>query len=286
MSLLKQKFLTACRIFLPPGGTISAVPCMIIRPGCYRLTCDLDYSAAAGTAIDIRVDGVTIDLQGFALRNSSGSDSLATGIGGKGLTKVSVTNGKVRGFQTGIHLQAGRNYHVVNMQIEENWQFGMCVEGTDCTIHDNVILDTGGSTAEYSKVCIAMRLWGPGQSVERNVISGMRRSRKNREWVGVGFDGAPRTQFTSNTIAVDKLTPLTWGLWLNGGKPGDLFPTNILVRRNLFVNLDIAATFADPAGGICEHNLLVNTTYGFLFGDREIQGPGNLSIPTRQDKFS
>jgi Right handed beta helix region len=265
-----------------PGGIIFVVPCVIRRPGCYRLEHDLVYSGSSGTAIEVAAHDVTIDLQGFSLRNSAGLDTCATGIGGTGLTGVTITNGTVRGFRYGIFLQNGKKYRIMNIRAEESGQWGMSVEGQDCVIRDNVVLNCGGSRASCSRVCIAMRLFGARLTVEKNILLGLRRSPGNSEWVGVHFDFAPRTLFANNIIVAAAREPDTWGLWVNGGQWADAGRTDVLMKKNLFVNLETAASFVDYATGTCSHNLLLNVVNSFLLGGPDAavrNGGGNVVAP-------
>jgi hypothetical protein len=255
----------------PCGDIIARVPCVIRRPGYYRLARDLIYGDAAGTAIAITVSGVTIDLQGFALRNNAGSATCATGIGGAEVADVAVVNGTVAEFRYGIFLSRGQRYRVADVRAEANWQWGLSVEGDDCVIRDNVILDTGGSTASCSKVCIGIRAFGARQTVERNVISGLRRSPCNAEWVGTHFDSAPNARFTQNIVAATACEPRTWGLWLNGGHWRDAGRTNVLVTENLFINAHTAGAFVDYAAGTCTDNVLVNVVEAFVVGGPEVR---------------
>ena len=170
------------------GDRIMVLPCVIRRPGHYYLHTDMVSDATAGTCIEIRANNVAIDLQGHVLQCAAGSANCATGIGGANLTDVAVSNGTVAGFRYGIRLHAGKRYRVESIRADENWQWGLSVEGSDCVVRDNAVVNTGGSTASCSKVCIGVRAFGARQTVENNVISGVRRSPSNAEWVGIHFD--------------------------------------------------------------------------------------------------
>ena len=272
--LLKSQFRALHTRLLPNDprdGVIAALPCVIRRPGHYRLTGDLIYGEATGIAIDVTVSGVIIDLQGHALRNSAGPATCATGIGGAAIANVAVVNGTVAGFRYGVSLHAGKRYCVADIRAEENWQWGLSIEGDDCVIRDNAVLDTGGCTASCSKVCIAIRAFGARQTVERNIVSGLRRSPTNMEWVGIHFDSAPNARFTNNIIAASAREPRTWGLWLNGGNWRDSGRTNVRVTGNSFINLHTAGTFADYAAGTCADNVLVNLAEGFIVGGPDVR---------------
>jgi hypothetical protein len=263
----------------PCGDIIARVPCVIRRSGCYRLAHDLVYGEGTGTAIEIDTHDVTIDLQGYALKNSAGNATCATGVGCTEVVNVAVINGTVTGFRYGIVLRAGKRYRVTAIRAEENLQWGLSIEGDDCVIRDNVILDTGGSTATCSEVCIAVRAFGARQTVERNVISGLRRSPSNTEWVGIHFDSAPDACFKKNIIAATEREARTWGLWVNGGTWGQCGRTNVIASENVFINLGTAGSFVDFSAGNCHNNLLINLADGFVVGGphaRLCDGGGNV----------
>ncbi len=262
----------------PHGDIIARVPCVIRRSGYYRLTHDLVYGEPTGTAIEVDTNDVTIDLHGHALKNSVGPATCATGIGCTEVANVAVLNGTVAGFRYGIALCAGKHYRVTDMRAEENLQWGLSIEGDDCVIRDNLVLDTGGSTATCSRVCIAVRAFGARQTVDRNIISGLRRSPSNAEWVGIHFDSAPGACFTKNIIAAKQRQTRTWGLWVNGGMWGQCGRTNVLASENVFINLATAGSFVDLAAGNCHDNLLVNLADGFVVGgpDARLCDGGNV----------
>ena len=246
------------------GDRIVALPCVIRRPGRCYLPTDLVSEGAAGTGIEVRANNVTIDLQGHALRCAAGSANCATGIGGSNLANVAIINGTVAGFRYGICLHAGKRYRVESVRADGNWQWGLSVDGSDCVVRDNAVVNTGGSTAPCSKACIAVRAFGARQTVESNVISGVRRSPSNAEWVGIHFDSAPDSHLENNVISAATREPLTWGVWLNGGNWKEAGGTNVFVSRNLFINLQTAGTFADHAAGTCSDNLLINLADSFV----------------------
>lgn len=280
-SRIKRGLRTLGSYFSPEDGDaflITTLPHVIRRPGRYRLTSDLLMAEANGTAITIDANHVTIDFMGHVLRNTAGSATCAIGIGGADLKNVALKHGTVSGFRYGVFLCSGKRYRVETIRAEDNWHCGISVEGADCVIRDNAIINTGGSTA-CTEVCIALRAFGARQIVEGNVIRGLRRSEQNREWVGIHFDCAPDSRLENNTIAAAAHEPRTWGLWLNGGQWGPAGRTDVLVSGNVFVNLHTAGAFVDHARGTCADNLLINITDDFIVGGPEARlrnGGGNV----------
>jgi hypothetical protein len=113
----------------------------ISTPGSYQLTDDLSVSAAAGVAITVAVDGVTINLNGFRI---IGPGAASTGSGIQAIDglvtpgNLHVENGSVAGFNFGII--AGNNSVVRNVHADNNTN--------GITVGSNSIVE--GSTANGS----------------------------------------------------------------------------------------------------------------------------------------
>ncbi len=115
------------------------IPLTISTPGSYYLTEDV---TAAGTAITVAVDDVTIDLSGFAL---VGPDSGTNcGIYMSGRSNVEIRNGTVRDFYTGIYEggSLGQDHRVIDVRFVSNGLRGIFLTGKshlvkDCTASDN-----------------------------------------------------------------------------------------------------------------------------------------------------
>lgn len=106
---------------------------VINEPGVYYLSGNLDVSKPTG--VNIQAEGVTLDLNGFAIRRVSGS-------GGHGIlvalpaNRCTVENGSVRGFAFGVQAFSDdgvyRRLHVseygsVALEGGNNWTFDTCV---------------------------------------------------------------------------------------------------------------------------------------------------------------
>jgi hypothetical protein len=91
---------------------IPTVPYTITRPGNYVMQRDLVYKkSATGTAITVAATGVTIDLCGHTLSTTVPADDTNATIGiafaaGLAPRQLTVRNGTIKGFATGLFLQA------------------------------------------------------------------------------------------------------------------------------------------------------------------------------------
>jgi hypothetical protein len=68
------------RAFAAGSTVIASLPAVITEPGEYTLAASHTVSLAAGAAIDIRTDNVTIDLGGRTIANSAGVGTRAVGV--------------------------------------------------------------------------------------------------------------------------------------------------------------------------------------------------------------
>ena len=119
--VLATCFLTSLLILAPGAGGFTApvfaqtairqsggtkFPIRITKSGSYILETNLVVSAAATDAIDVAVNDVTIDLNGFAIIGT-GAGSGGKGVAGVGATipsRTHVRNGYIEAFGTGVSL--------------------------------------------------------------------------------------------------------------------------------------------------------------------------------------
>jgi hypothetical protein len=130
---------------------IPRVPFTIPSAGVYCLTHNLASGAASGAAITIAANDVVLDLNGWTLDGSgAGTATEAVGISGTGRSNLTIKNGTVRGFQVGVQLASlpGAHGHVVEgIRADRNTLIGIVAGGDGLVVRDNLVLDTGGSTA-------------------------------------------------------------------------------------------------------------------------------------------
>lgn len=86
-----------------PGTPINALPLTINASGNYYLTRDLSLGVT-GSAITVNADDVTIDLNGFTLH---GAGLGTTAVGANTVSRLTVRNGHINSFGTGIDNPSG-----------------------------------------------------------------------------------------------------------------------------------------------------------------------------------
>lgn len=118
-------------------GDTAGYPITISEPGSYILTSNLNSTLTDTNVIEITANNVTLDLNGFAIigpKSCTGEDQTLTcnnsamtahGVrtdSGSSSGNVTVKNGFVKGFSTGISLFAddGRSHYVERVHVSEN----------------------------------------------------------------------------------------------------------------------------------------------------------------------
>jgi len=129
---------------------ITSLPNTISNPGVYCLTQDLVYGSNSGAAITIAADGVTLDLNGHAVRfegTPSVADATLAGIYVGGHYYFSIIDGTVAGFLIGVTVNSSSSKHsrgglVAELRIQRSAQVGLYLDCDGCTVRDNMIVDT------------------------------------------------------------------------------------------------------------------------------------------------
>jgi hypothetical protein len=91
-------------------------PYVISNAGSYRLTGNLKVSSTTADAIDVNVDNVTVDLNGFSITGPGFGSASGNGVGGTS-NNITVENGTVTGFSAGTDVITGNNGIVRNLHV-------------------------------------------------------------------------------------------------------------------------------------------------------------------------
>jgi hypothetical protein len=124
---------------------ITSVPTIITVQGIYCLKSDKSSSLTSGNIIDIQANNVTIDLNGFKLGGlGGGTGTTAVGISADGRQNITIRNGSIRGFSSGIALAGNSSGGLIeNVLFDTIKQTGIRVEGTGHLIRNNRVVNTG-----------------------------------------------------------------------------------------------------------------------------------------------
>jgi parallel beta-helix repeat protein len=146
---------------------------VITQQGTWCLAKDVSSPLANGTAIDIAVNNVIIDCNGFKVGGlAAGANTNTTGIAARNRLNTTVRNCNVRGFRTGIDITGvpSSGHSVENNRLDNNRQVGIAIEGGGSTVRRNVVTDTGaGGNSSWAR---AMQI-GENVDVIDNLIDGV-----------------------------------------------------------------------------------------------------------------
>ncbi len=150
----------------PPAGAetinctaVTSIPAVITVPGIYCLTGNLSTNMTSGNAIEIQTNNVVLDLNGHKLGGlAAGPSTGAIGIFATGRQNITLKNGTVRGFYTGIQLLdtginvgASQGHVVEDIRADFNTQTAIQVEGRGNLVQNNqVVKVTGGSAGVFT----------------------------------------------------------------------------------------------------------------------------------------
>ncbi len=123
---------------------ITYLPYTVPAQGVYCLTGNLSTNQTGGAAITINKNNVTIDLNGYKIGGlGAGDASGAIGINSTDKINITIRNGIVRGFFTGIQL-TGEGHVIEDVRAEQNLAIGIRAFGNNHVIRRNLVLATGG----------------------------------------------------------------------------------------------------------------------------------------------
>src|SRR5688572_11895990 len=128
------------------AGFIDSLPATISTQGVWCLRKDVSTAIAAGAAITVATNNVTLDCNDFKLGGLSAGTATATrGILATGRQNIRVRNCNIRGFHTGLDIEGG-GHLVEDNNLNGNLSVGLRVSGDGSIVRRNSVIDTGGST--------------------------------------------------------------------------------------------------------------------------------------------
>ena len=155
---------------------IQALPTVITTSGIYCLKGDLLTSMSSGIAIEIAANFVTLDLNGWRIGGgAAGTGTTAIGIHAINRRGITIRNGSIKGFLTGISLDGtpstNTSHTVEAIRADGNLETGIYLSATNSIVRDSQITNTGGSTAATgaNKAGIYVN-WGDAIAILNNDI--------------------------------------------------------------------------------------------------------------------
>jgi hypothetical protein len=188
-------FTAAARAEVTLCTTIAALPHTIAAPGIYCLKAS---HASAGNGITINADDVVLDLNGHAISGPA----TAIGVQATDRSRVTVRNGTIRGFTTGVMLKsAGKSEsNVVERLRVEAVALGIETDGTGFAVRDNLIVGTGTAQPGSAEILGIYVNGGSGGHIHGNQIVNLGWTRENGSNAIQVFK-APGTSVQRNVIS-------------------------------------------------------------------------------------
>jgi len=175
------------------SGFITSLPAVIAAEGTWCLKQDLATAITSGYAIRINSNNVTIDCNGFKVGGlTAGPDTAADGIVAFNQSHVTVRNCSVRGFNTGIWLNASSatsagDHLVENNRIDGNTHYGLNISGDGSIVRRNLVTNSGGT----ANCCQVVGIYvGYSVYVLDNTIAGVVSTPSYARGIEAGLDSA------------------------------------------------------------------------------------------------
>jgi parallel beta-helix repeat protein len=165
-------------------GFIDSLPATISTQGTWCLSKHLSTGMSSGDAITIATNNVTLDCNDFRIGGlAAGTGTLTNGIRAATRMNTTIRNCSVRGFLRGIYFTSGGGHLVVNNSFDGNTRYGIWVASAGSTIRNNLIVNTGGSTASLGD---AYGIYAQsGVDVLNNTVNGVAGTGTNSDARGI-----------------------------------------------------------------------------------------------------
>jgi hypothetical protein len=234
-------------------------PIWLNTPGVYCLKRSFTVSGNGG-AITVVADDVIIDLNGYVLEHSGGAANSASGIRSEGQKNITVRNGTIRGFHTGValfgatHLSSG--YLVENLLVDRNLSVGIAVSGSDGVVRRNRVIRTGGSSV--TPHAFGIHVGGHGMRVLDNEVTATLEGAGGQAYGIYAYQirgGAVERNLVSNAVFGPSastgifVTTATQGLALVGNRVANM-RTGISGGSALYMDNTVGGATTPFSGGV------------------------------------
>jgi hypothetical protein len=206
-------------------SSVDSLPFTISKPGIYCLTKNLSFKSLSVDAITITASSVLLDLDGYTIRNTAGSGTIASGISAGqtyGQTNITVRNGTLQGFFAGIRFLGGPpsgGHLVEQLLVVDTYAYAIQMSGQGNIIRNNRILRIGGTTTSPGVDIDAISVFsGSGAHVLDNDVTQIVAE-------APGSSSAIRIQGSTDALVVNnRITEADRGIffdWSSSGKYRD-----------------------------------------------------------------
>ena len=239
---------------------VPSLPFVITAPGVYCLKASLDYASGSGIALMIAADDVVLDMNDHVIDGSAGGLSTnAYGILSSDRTNVTVRNGTVRGFNTGVQL-GGRNPQnniAEHLRVDHSTGYGLVVRGQGSVARFNVVTRTGGIA---DGLAIGLYGLGDGVHVVDNEVVGTVEGAGGQA-MGIRIDSGTGAVVERNVVSNAAFGPTdSYGIRLSQSSP------RASIVGNRVVNFRNGIFFTFGGSGVYRDNTVGGATVPFTGG--------------------
>jgi parallel beta-helix repeat protein len=269
-----QVFFALFLFLVFPGSTqaettnctaITSVPYTISVPGIYCLTGNLETDMTSGSAITINVNNVVIDLNGRKLGGgSAGAGTNANGIFANNRKNITIKNGTIRGFKTGVFLNdtaantISQGHIIQDIRADMNTHEGMYIAGRGNIIRNNQVVDTGGSTT--TNYAYGITAVGPGSRVLNNDVYETK-EQSTASASGIEIENGDGSVVMNNRVGNEAFTTTgdSYGIHIYSSY-------NVIVKSNTISKMEDGIYFVAGSTGLYADNLASGCTSPFVGG--------------------
>lgn len=261
---------------------ITSVPTVIDQQGIWCAKADLSTNIASGAAIEITVNNVTIDFNGFKLGNLAAGPNGASGVRAVDRKNITVRNGNIRGYEFGVDYRGGEGLRVEDSSFDQNGRASINVGGQSNSVSGAVIVRNTVKNVDYGGTTIGIYASGNGIVIDENVVTNISATNNalgiwvwngsSNVWIrnnfiaglvsvntntfGIGGDVGSFRNYNVSGNMVSSDTNLTWGVVFFGG-------TDLFCVDNTVINASSAYTGCTTSTG----NLGVDTPPALTSGE-------------------
>ncbi|MBI1751782.1 MAG: right-handed parallel beta-helix repeat-containing protein [Acidobacteria bacterium] len=233
---------------------IDSLPVTISTPGNYCLKRNL-VCTESDAAVIIAASNVTLDLNGYEIAGTAPGSFSWPGVWLASGSNVTLQNGTVRGFQSGVLVDRPvRSSVIQSMVLKDCSHLGMQIMGSGQLIRGNRILNINpglGSAPNYAEAYGVIDTGGSSRIIDNDVMDVSCPSGPTSAAIGISAPGG--FSIVENNRISNSATPLDIGLSCQG--PNSVAVNNRVLNAN-------RGYVASPHSGsmVCRDNLAVKCT--------------------------
>ena len=160
-------------------GFIDAVPVEITSPGTWCLRANLVHAAPVAGAIVVLASDVTVDCNGFGIRNVVPLPNGVVGVRSDGTNALTVRNCRLSNFVAGVSITLGNGHVIEDNLVRDSRVYGISVVGSRSIVRRNRVLDT------HDPVMSGVRGIEAGGEITDNVVVGVSTGAANDYSIGI-----------------------------------------------------------------------------------------------------